>query len=152
VIPQLQSYAEIERVWLRRRRVPLTPEQQAQLTAFAVSVDGKRFALLRMLAQVTPFCCRGRFLEWGAGGPHPDRSSYFCAELVGEACVAAGLLDWQTTRPAAMYPRDYFFGRSNCSFIDRSLDMSQWDPPARWTSCPGTEPSLKRWPYLDGDE
>ncbi len=151
-VEQLQSYAAIERVWIRRRRVPLTPEQNACLTAFALSANGKRFALVRMIGQITPFRCRGPLLEYGAGGPHHERSSYFCAELVGEACVAAGLLDPVHTRPAAMYPRDYFFGHSNCTFINRYLDMSEWDPPARWTPCPGTEPVLKRWPYLDGDQ
>jgi hypothetical protein len=66
--------------------------------------------------------------------------------------VAARLLDPVMTRPAAMYPRDFFFGRSDCPFIDQYLDMSEWDPPARWTLCPGTEACLKApKPKLDGD-
>jgi hypothetical protein len=152
VVPQLQFYADHERVWVRRRRVPLTAEQSAALTAFALRVDGKRFALVRMLAQVTPFRCRGRWLIQFAGAPHGERSSYFCSELVTEACVAAGLLDCVTTRPAAMYPRELFFGRSNNAYIDQHLDMSEWEPPARWTLCPGTETTtIRRFPRLDGD-
>lgn len=152
VVAQVYSYAILERVWIRRRRIPLTCEQSACLTAFALSACGTRFALLRMFAQVTPLRSRGPLLAWGMGGPHGERRSYFCAELVAEACVAAGLLDPVTTRPAAMYPRDLFFGRSNCSFIDQHLDMSAWYPPARWTLCPSTEPPLgPPWPYLDGD-
>src|SRR5438445_4979033 len=42
LIPQLQSYASFERVWIRRRRVPLTPEQSAELTGFAMSTEGTR--------------------------------------------------------------------------------------------------------------
>jgi len=152
VLPQLLSYAEIERVWIRRRRIPLTPEQNSCLTSFAESVNGKRFALLRMLCQITPFRCRGLLLDYGFGKPHHERDSYFCAELVAEACVSCGLLDPLTTRPTAMYPRDFFFGHSKCSFINRCLCMDDWEPPARWTPCPGTEPCLKRWPYLDGDQ
>lgn len=152
VISQLQSYAVIERVWIRRRRIPLTAEQSDRLTAFALCAEGKRFAVIRMFAQMTPFRSRGPLLEWGFGGPHGERWSYFCSELIAEACVAAGLLDPTTTRPAAMYPRDFFFGRSDCAFIDRYLDMSEWDPPARWTLCPGAEPPLRApRPRLDKD-
>jgi hypothetical protein len=152
VVDQLHSYAVIERVWVRRRRIPLTCEQSAQLSAFAQSVLGKRFAVVRMVGQTTPLRSRGPLLAFGFGGPHGDRCSYFCSELVAEACVAAGLLDPISTRPAAMFPRDLFFGRSNCSFIDQHLEMSEWYPPARWTLCPGAElPLGPRRPRLDGD-
>src|SRR5262249_56181506 len=134
------SYAVIERVWIRRRRIPMTAEQSDRLTAFALCADGKRFAVIRMFAQMTPFRSRGPLLEWGFGGPHGERSSYFCAELLGEACVAAGLLDPATTRPAAMYPRDFFFGRSDCPFIDRHL------VPARPASRP-RDPLLAPAPH-----
>ena len=61
----------------------------------------------------------------------------FCSELVTEACVAAGLLGPERTRPAATYPCDLFYGRSWNLFIDRHLDVNAgWCPPARWTSHP----------------
>ena len=152
LIPQLESYASFERVWIRRRCLPLTAEQSASLTAFALCQEGNRFALGRMLAQITPFRSRGPWRTRYLGGPHGQRSSYFCAELVMEACVAAGLVDPVTTRPAATYPRDIFFGRSRNPFIDRHLDLSDWCPPARWTLCPGTEVEFsRRFPRLDGD-
>jgi hypothetical protein len=152
VVPQLASYESIERVWIRRRKVPLTAEQSACLTAFAEKADGKRFALIRMFAQAAHLRCRGPLLDYGFGTPHGDRCSYFCAELVGEACVAASLFPAGTCRPAAMYPREFFFGRSNCPFIDQRLDMEGWCPPARWTPCPGAESRLGTpRPYLDGD-
>jgi hypothetical protein len=105
-----------------------------------------------MFGQLTIFRSRGDWRTEYVGGPHGDRFSYFCSELVSEACVAAGLLDCETTRPAAMYPRDLFFGRSTNAYIDKHLDMSAWAPPARWTLCPGTESqSIRRHPFLDRD-
>jgi hypothetical protein len=151
LIDELTSYAEFERVWIRRRRVPLTPEQSVRLTAFAVSKEGTRFALWRMFAQLTPFRSRGPWRTRYVGGPHGDRWSYFCAELAMEACVAAGLLDPATTRPAATYPRDIFFGHSRNPYIDQHLDLCAWDPPARWTLRPGTETPCAHHPFLDGD-
>jgi hypothetical protein len=153
LIPQICRYADHERVWIRPRKVPLTAEQSDALTAFACAVEGKRFALIRMLAQITPIRCRGRLKTEYFGGPHgTTRRSYFCSELVAEACVAAGLFDCETTRPAAMYPRELFFGHSDNRWINEHLDMAEWEAPARWTLCPGTEPkTIRRLPWLDGD-
>jgi hypothetical protein len=143
LLPHLQEYAEEGKVWIRKRRVPLTPEQSRKLTAFALAQDGKRFALVRLAGQLTPFRSRGPLRTFFLGKPRGDRKSYFCSELVCEACVAAGLLDPKRTRPSATYPRDLFFGRSHNPFIDRHLDVNAcWHPPARWTSAPaGGEPA-----------
>lgn len=153
LIPELQSYAVAERVWIRRRSVPLTAEQSARLTAFALKVEGKPFAVFRLLGQLTPFRSRGPLRTQFVGGPRGgERWGYFCSELVAEACVAAGLFDPVTTRPAATYPRDLFFGRSRNAYIDQHLDMSAWFPPARWTPGPGVAVNtLPRYQYLDGD-
>jgi hypothetical protein len=151
-IPELDSYAVEERVWIRRRQVPLTPEQAGQLTAFAEATDGKRFAAVRMVGQLTVLRSRGPLRTEYLGRPRGDRGSYFCAELVAEACVAAGLQDAETTRPSATYPRDLFFGASRNPYLARHLDLSAWEPPARWTPAPGAEPALsRRFPRLDGD-
>jgi hypothetical protein len=126
-----------DRVWVRRRRLPLTPEQSARLTAFAEAQDGKPFAVVRLAAQVTPFRSRGPLRTWFVGGPHGDRRSWFCSELVVECCVAAGLMDPATARPAATYPRDLFFGRSLNLYLDSHLDLEPgWWPPARWAEQP----------------
>src|SRR5262249_2359710 len=77
----------------RQRRVPLTPEQSARLTAWALAQNGKRFAVVRVGAQLTPLRSRGPLRTSFAGGPHGERRTYFCSELVGESCVAAGLGD-----------------------------------------------------------
>jgi hypothetical protein len=135
--PHLPSYEREGRLWIRRRKVPLTCEQSARLTEWALAQEGKRFALVRLGGQLTPFRSRGLVRTAFLGGPHGARNSYFCSELVMESCVYAGLLNRHTTRPAATYPRDFFFDRSLNPYINRTLDLSPcWYPPARWTSCP----------------
>jgi hypothetical protein len=137
LLPHLKEYADSGRVWIRKRCVPLTPEQSCRLTAFAVANEGKHFALQRLGVQLTPFRTRGPLRTWVIGRPYGHRISYFCSELVCEACVAAGLLDPDRTRPSATYPCDLFFGRSFNPFIDRHLDVNAgWHPPARWTDFP----------------
>ena len=138
VLPHLQCHEQRgERVWIRQRRVPLAPEQSARLTAWALAQDGKRFALARLGAQLTPFRSRGPLRTCYLGGPHGERRSYFCSELVMESCVAAGLVDPACARPAATYPRDLFMDSSKNPYLNRHLDLSPgWFPPARWTSCP----------------
>jgi hypothetical protein len=137
VVPHCCSYDDEGEVWVRRRRTPLTPEQSARLTAWALGQDGKRFALLRLGVQLTPFRSRGPLRTYFMGGPHGERCSYFCAELVMESCVTAGLLDPANTRPSATYPRDMFFDESVNWFNNTHLNLSTaWFPPARWTRQP----------------
>ena len=125
------------KVWVRRRRVPLTPEQSAQLSAFALAHEGKPFALARGLSFATPFSRRGVLRTPFIGRPHGDRPRYFCSELVVECLVAAGLMDCETARPAATLPRDLFLGHSSNPYLDRHLDMEPgWYPPARWLPGP----------------
>src|SRR5262245_5907285 len=101
-----------DKVWVRRQRVPLTADESARLTAFVGRQEGKQFAVLRLMGQVTLLRSRGPVRTRFVGGPRGDRDRYFCSELVVEACVAAGLMDGATARPSATYPRDLFFGRS----------------------------------------
>jgi hypothetical protein len=139
LLPHLREYETAGRVWIRKRKVPLTQEQSCRLTAFALAQDGKRFALFRLAGQLTLFRHRGPIRTHFVGGPVGDRKSYFCSELVCESCVAAGLLDPERTRPSATYPHDLFFGRSFNPFIDRTLDINcHWHPPARWICDPLT--------------
>jgi hypothetical protein len=136
LMEHLKGYEE-RGVWIRQRKVPITPEQSACLTAFATAQDGKRFALGRLGGQLTPFRSRGPLRTAWIGGPHGERRSYFCSELALEALVAAGLLDPARTRPSATYPRDLFMDRSPNPFINRNLNLGDcWYPPALWTGCP----------------
>ena len=140
VMAHLRAYHAKERLWIRRRRIPLTPEQSAKLTAFCTAQVGKSFASLRILGQVTPFRSRGPIRTEYVGQPHGDRQRWFCAELVVEALCAAGLLDPVTARPAATYPRDLFYDRSPNPWLNQHLNLScNWYPPAQWTDCP-TQP------------
>jgi hypothetical protein len=131
-VPHLQSYACIAKVYIRERCTPLSCEESARLTCFAMAQCGKRFALARLGGQLTPLRSRGPVRTYFMGGPHGERRSYFCSELVMEACVAAGLLDPARIRPAATYPRDIFFGDSLNPFLHKHLDINAgWLPPAR---------------------
>ena len=133
VLPHLKKYSDIGRVWIRRRKTPLTAEQSRCLTEFGERADGKRFAIIRLGGQLTLLRKRGPLRTYFIGKPQGDKASYFCSELVTEACCACGLLDPERTRPSATYPRDLFFGRSYNLFIDKHLDINcAWHPPARW--------------------
>jgi hypothetical protein len=124
-----------EKVWIRRRRVPLTEEQSTELTAWACAQNGKRFAARRMLRQLTPFRARGPLRTYYLGGPHGERSCYFCSELVLESCVHIGLLDPANTRPTSTFPRDLFYDQSPNIFVNTHFKLApDWEPPARWTS------------------
>lgn len=137
MLPHLADYASEGRVWIRRRKVPLTPEQSRCLTEFAMAQDGKKFALIRLGGQLTPLRSRGPLRTYFLGKPNPERSTYFCSELVTTACAVSGLLDWDRTRPSATYPHDLFFGKSWNPYINSHLDINEfWYPPARWTSHP----------------
>jgi len=127
-----------EKMWIRQRRTPLTPEQSAELTHWAMAQEGKPFAWGRLLLQITPFRCRGPVRTEWMGTCNGERSSYFCSELVMETCVHVGLLDARETRPSATYPRDLFFDRSVNPYVNGHLHLAEgWYPPARWTSAPG---------------
>jgi len=138
--PHLQSYLPEGPVWIRRRKTPLTEDQSKALTEFAQRQEGKRFALVRLGAQLTPLRSRGPLRTRWLGESHPDRRSYFCCELLMESLLAAGVIDPCTTRPAATYPRDVFFDQSCNRYINRHLDLScGWHPPQRWVNCPSAQ-------------
>jgi hypothetical protein len=136
MLPHLKVYADKGPVWIRKHKTPLTAEQSACLTDFAERQCGKRFALGRLGVQLTPFRDRGPFRTAFMGKPHGDRRSYYCSELVLEACVAAGIVDRETTRPSATYPHDLFFERSHNRYINQHMPLScDWEAPARWLDC-----------------
>jgi hypothetical protein len=133
LLPHLKEYADKGPVWIRKRKCPMTAEQDACLTEWAERQCGKRFALGRLALQLTPFRDRGPFRTEFLGKPHGDRNSYFCSELVLESCVYAGLIDRETARPSASYPHDLFFDHSHNRYINQHLPLvHDWEPPARW--------------------
>lgn len=112
-------------VWVRRLRTPLSPEQSARLTAFALEQTGKRFALFRLILEVTPFRAHGPLHRRVFGSARIDRSSWFCSELVIASLAVAGVVDPHDIKPNTVYPRDLF--------RDRRLDLNPcWQEPRRW--------------------
>lgn len=144
--PHFCLYAQKGRIWIRQRKVPLTPEQSACLTRFAIAQEGKPFALWRLGTQLSVFRTRGPLRTAFVGKPHgPDLVGYYCSELAMEALVAAGAIDADTARPSATYPRDIFFDSSINPYINKHLNLSTcWYPPARFTCDPCQEPAEGR--------
>ena len=94
---------------------PLTAEQSARLTAFALEQTGKRFAVFRLVLEVTPLRAHGTLHGHVFGSPRIDRPSWFCSELVVAAMSVAGLIDPHVLKPNTVYPRD-LFRRSSVRF------------------------------------
>lgn len=137
MLPHLQEYESRGPVWIRKRKCPLTPEQSDALTAFGLRQEWKRFALIRLGAQLTPIRNRGPLRTFILGKPRGDRDSYFCSELVTESLCAAGLIDPKTARPSATYPHDLFYDWSFNLYLNTHFSLAHsWEPPARWMSCP----------------
>ena len=123
-------------VYVRCRKTPLTKDESARLTDFALAVYKKKVPPIRFVAQVTPFRMRGPVRTEFIGYPHGVRRGYTCSELAVETIVAAGLLDAEVARPAATYPRDLFFDHSCNPYLNRHFCpaiSAAWDPPALWT-------------------
>lgn len=138
-IPHMASYEAEGRVWVRRRKCPLTPMQSAKLTEFCLAANCKDFSMRRLLIQLTPLRTRGPVRTALVGRPQGlENDSFFCSELVCEAMVYSGLLDARTTRPSATFPRDLFFSDSWNPWLHRHLPKmnDSWEAPARWTGSP----------------
>jgi hypothetical protein len=136
---QLASYErEGSPVWVRRRCTPLTPEQSACLSQYCMAHDNTKFAAFRMGMQATPFRSRMPLRTVWAGKPDPNKSKYFCSEIVLNSLIVAGVIDGGPMRPTATYPSDLFHNESRNRIVNRSLSelACDWAPPARWTSCP----------------
>jgi hypothetical protein len=125
-------------VWVRERREPLTPDQDARLTAFARAAQDGRYAVGRFALQLTPLSGRGPLRTALARGPRGPGNRLFCTEAILEGGAYAGLLDPRTARPGATYPQDLFYDRSWNPYIDRHPPLAAgWDAPAQWTPVPG---------------
>jgi hypothetical protein len=131
-VPRLQTFKGD--IWVRKVRRPLTKEQSACLTEFALAQDGKRYALGRLLLQGTPVKCRGHLRCNVFGKTRLDRSAWLCSELVVAAGTAVGLFDPHVHHANAIYPRDIV------------VDNARYDiggtfhPAARWTAWPDQVP------------
>lgn len=127
-------------VWVRRREVPLTPEQDRRLTEFAAAADGGGYNLKSFANQLTFFRSRNPVVTRFAGRPVGPGHEYHCVQIVVEALVYAGLVDGATARPKATHAQDMFYDRSRNPYIDRHPPLAGrgWGGPQLWTPIPGT--------------
>lgn len=129
---RLQEYPGM--IWVRRVKLPLTPEQQERLMAFALAAADRPYATFRVALQTTPLRTRGPLRTFVFGRPRGPGRRYQCAEAVVEALVYAGVRDPRTARPSATYPQDLFYDRSWNPYLDRHPPLGDgWEPPALWT-------------------
>lgn len=127
-------------IWVRRREIPLTPDQDRRLTDFAVMADGGKYNMKRFANQLTFFRSRGPIITRFAGKPVGPGHDYTCVQIVMEALVYACLIDSRTARPGATHAQDLFYDRSRNPYIDRHPPIAGrgWCPPQLWTPIPGT--------------
>lgn len=125
-------------IWIRRPRVPLSAQQSADLTNFANLVNGLPYAKRRQILQGTIFRTRGPIRTFFIGKPEGIKQDYICSEVVVEALVASGLINPETARPSATFPRDLFYDRSLNLFIHLHPVLGDaWEPPALLVQSPG---------------
>jgi hypothetical protein len=130
---RLHTFSQIGTIWVRRRQVPLTPDQDRELTAFGMAATHHLFAVHRLLFQVTPITARGRWRTKYLGKPKGLRGSFMCSELVIEALVHVGLMDAETARPSATFTCDLFFDASRNPYLNQHCKLAPaWEAPQMW--------------------
>ena len=142
-LPRLHQFKGT--IYVRRLKVPLTPEQSDKLTEFAFAQEGKKYAIWRMLLQGTWFRCRSGWRAKYFAETDMNRNRWLCSEIVVAAGTAAGLFDPNTHKANRIYPRDLIY--------DDHYDLSHtwyeawvWGPTPERPSC--DPPKLDPWPEL----
>ena len=102
--PRMRDFEGVLQV--RRCKVALTPEQSQRLTAFAMAQDGKRYAVVRLALQLTPFRSRGWLHQRFYATTYLDRQRWVCVEIVVAAGTLVGLFDPAVVKATAAYPLD----------------------------------------------
>jgi hypothetical protein len=126
VVPRLHQFRNDYHgtITIRRCKVELNRFQSAALTRFAEAQNGKRYAVLWLLAQGTPLRSRGPLEPW-LGRTSTDRDTWICSELAVAAAAVVGLIDPKVVHSNVAYPRD---------LVDNQrYDLhASWDDPAEW--------------------
>jgi hypothetical protein len=147
-LPDRFSRATDKAIWVRQPLTPLTAEQSASLSQFAETLEGRPYASLRQNLLGTVFRARGPIRTMFIGGPKGLRDDYICSEAVLESLVWSGVINAETARPSATFPRDMFFDRSPNPYIHAHPPLKcGWKPPALWVKdcaaiCPGMESAI----------
>ncbi len=127
VLPRLASYPGS--ILMRRPRQPLSGQQSADLTRFALAQEGKDFAVGRLALQITPFHCRYGLRHLLFARTTLDRDKWVCSENTVAAATIAGLMDPRVHFANAMYPRDLTY--------DEKYDLSAtFSEPVLWVADP----------------
>jgi hypothetical protein len=138
ITPRLHQFTRdfpLGNIQVRRCKVPLTPEQSAALTQFAVAQTGKRYAMWRLLLQGTPFKSRGHYRAKWFADTYFDRQRWLCTEIVVSGATLAGLMDKNVIKATNTYPLDII--------DDRMYPLSAvYDRAGLWL--PHPEPSAER--------
>jgi hypothetical protein len=104
LVPRLQTFLGVLQV--RRCKVVLSPEQSARLTAFAVTQEGKHYAVWRLLLQGTPCKTRGGLWRHKLAKTRFERNRWLCAEIAVTAAELVGLMDPNVIKGTNTYPLD----------------------------------------------
>jgi hypothetical protein len=118
-------------ITIRRCKAPLNRFQSAALTRFATAQNGKRYAVVRLLAQGTPLRGRGP-LESLLGKTRIDRDSWICSEISVAGATVAGLVNPNVVHSNVAYPRD-LVNNERYDLAGAWHDAAEWrpTPPAR---------------------
>ncbi len=130
LVPRLhQFYNEFNgTITIRRSKVALDRFQSRALTRFAEAQNGKRYAVLRLLAQGTALRSRGP-LEALLGKTYTDRDSWICSELAMAGAAVVGLIDPEVVHANSVYPRDLV--------DDHRYNLgTSWHDAAEWRPVP----------------
>ena len=122
-------------LWIRRRSVALTTEQERKLNVFAALSENTGYSKVRAfdLAWFSLHGPRGPIRTFFDGEPQGIRADSVCSEIVVEALAYAGIIDSATARPSATTPRDLFLDRSPNLYIRRHPPLAcGWFAPALW--------------------
>lgn len=126
LIPRLHQFVNDFNgdITIRRCKEPLDRFQSEALTRFAQAQNGKRYAVVRLLAQGTPLRSRGALEPW-LGKTQTDRSAWICSEISVAGATVAGLVGADEVHSNVAYPRD---------LVDnRRYDLSvAWYDAAAW--------------------
>jgi hypothetical protein len=116
-------------ITIRRCKRKLDRFRSAALTQFAEAQNGKRYAVLRLLAQGTPLNSRGALGPW-LGKTHTDRDAWICSELAAAAASVVGLIDPSAVHTNAVYPRD-LVDNERFDLSTGWYDAALWRPSRR---------------------
>ncbi|GIW79578.1 MAG: hypothetical protein KatS3mg105_1385 [Gemmatales bacterium] len=88
-------------IWVRRRAVPLTAEQSARLTDFALQVNQRPYGLVRLGAQLTPLRSRGPLRTFFIGYPKGPRQKKLSLHRDRNRSLCLCGFDGRENRPSA---------------------------------------------------